>query len=320
MIAKLLIARSPPLPRPAGWPAKDPAPVLAAEVVGLLAKQSLSATQGQLKGLALQALLRLSQRPTAPAGPLRASSNGGGSGGHVLVAAAGSRFNALAAEGKPEGGARAELLALLQLLTDYTTAVQHPSVAPAVMLHCLPGLQSLTGVLQAGGLDAACWTTPTWQLLHSLALLLAAVCKKCEDGEAGRALLALLLADQQVAAMLSGAASHMLLLPEQQLGGSLGQRARAAALQRDLLQLFAALAALVGRQLPCVQQPHHSRESDRAASRLSFASSAAAEEPSSSSSREAPPRPGPGQDLLLGEQTGRALCCCCPRCCSEHRT
>jgi hypothetical protein len=283
--------------------------VLAAEVVGLLAKQSLSATQGQLKGLALQALLRLSQRPTAPAGPQRASSNGGGSGGHVLVAAAGSRFNALAAEGKPEGGARAELLALLQLLTDYTTAVQHPSVAPAVMLHCLPGLQSLTGVLQAGGLDAACWTTPTWQLLHSLALLLAAVCKKCEDGEAGRALLALLLADQQVAAMLSGAASHMLLLPKQQLGGSLGQRARAAALQRDLLQLFAALAALVGRQPPCVQQPHHSRESDRAASRLSFASSAAAEEPSSSSSQEAPPRPGPGQDLLLGEQTGMALCC-----------
>ena len=32
------------------------------------------------------------------------------------MAAAGSRFNALAAEGKPEGGARAELLALLQLV------------------------------------------------------------------------------------------------------------------------------------------------------------------------------------------------------------
>lgn len=177
-------------------------------------------------------------------------------------------------------------------------------MAEAVVRHCLTSLQSLMGVLQAAGVDAAGWAPPTWQLLHALVLLLAAACKKCEEAEAGRGLLALLLGDQQAAAMLAGAAGHVLLLPEPAAAGagaSLAQRRRAAALQRDLLQLFAALAALVGRQPPCVRQPHHPREADRAASRLSAASSAL------DSGRDA--HQDPGQDLLLGGWAAAARHC-----------
>jgi hypothetical protein len=218
-----------------------------------------------------------------------------------LVAAAGRRLDALVGDGRLDGEARSELLALLQLLTDYTAAVQQSSVAGAVVQHCLRGLQSLMGVLQASGLDPASWQPPAWQLLQSLVQLLAAVCRRCEAGEAeaGRGMLSLLLADQQVAAMLAGAASHMLLVPDQMLlGSSFVQRSRAAGLQRDLLQLFAALAALAGRQPPCVQQPHNARDSGRggAASRHSLASSGGVD--GQATSRAA--QPGPAQDLLLG--------------------
>ena len=277
--------------------------------------------------LAVAALQRLAQRPVAcataapqPGGGAGSSGSGGGEGdAHVLVAAAGRRLSELAGEGAPQGEALAELLALLGLLAEYAAAVPQASVAVAVVRHCLSGFQALLGTLQAGGLDVALWPAPTWQLLHALVPLLAATCRRCEDAEAGRGLLALLLADQQVAAMLAGAASHVLLLPEQPLpptpaaagkAGSQGrpapaanmaQRSRMAALQRDLLQLFAALAALAGRQPPCVAQPHHAREPERAASRLSV-SSAAFDDLSTGREGRDGEQAGPGQDLLLGEE------------------
>lgn len=279
----------------AGWPARDPSPVLAAEVLGLLGTSQEQLRQ--LRQLALEALQRLSQRPVAPG-----AQQGGGDGGaqaHVLVEAAGSRLTSLTSDGVPEGEARTEVLALLQLLTDYTTAVQHPSVAAAVVRHCLRAFQALLGTLQAAGLDAAVWSPPAWQLLHPLVLVLAAVCRRCEDAEAGRGILSLLLADREAAAILSSAASHMLLQPEQPRGrASLAERSRAAALQRDLLQLCAALAALVGRQPPATQQPSQLRESDRATSRLSMASSAF-DEPGAGGWDAS--HAGPGPDLLLGE-------------------
>ena len=272
--------------------------MLAVEVLGLLGTSQEQLRQ--LRQLAVEALQRLSQRP-ATAGQA-ASSDGASQ--HVLVAAAGARLASLAGGAMPEGEARAELLALLQLVTDYATAVQQASVAAAVVQHCLGGLQSLLGMLQASGLDATAWPTATWQLLHSLVLLLAAVCRRCEDAEAGRGLLALLLADQQVAGMLTSAASHVLLQPEAPGGGgSLAQRSRNAALQRDLLQLFAALATLAGRQPAGVAQPH-GRESERAPSRLSVSSSAYED-----LGREGG-ESGPGYDLLLGEaRLWHALLC-----------
>lgn len=279
-----------PLLFSAGWPARDPSPVLAVEVLGLLGTSQEQLRQ--LRQLAVEALQRLSQRP-ATAAQVACSD---GAGQHVLVAAAGTRLVSLAGGAMLEGEARAELLALLQLLTDYATAVQQPSVAAAVVQHCLGGLQSLLGMLQASGLDAAAWPAATWQLLHPVVLLLAAVCRRCEDAEAGRGLLALLLADQQVVGMLTSAASHVLLQPEAPGGGgSLAQRSRTAALQRDLLQLFAALATLVGRQPAAVAQTH-GRESERVPSRLSMSSSAY-DDLGGREGGEA----GPGYDLLLGE-------------------
>lgn len=263
----------------------------------------LSVEQEQLKSLAVQALLRLSEQLVGAAAPSTSSSTGGGGGAnaHVLIAAVGRRVNALAADCQPEGEGRETLLAALQLLTDYVNAAAQPSVAAHLVRHCLPGLQAIAGVLQASGLDAACWGAHIWQLLHAFALLAAAGCRRCEDAEAGRGLLALLLGDQQFAALLASAGSHMLLQPEQARSGTMAQRSRAAALQRDLLQLFAALAGLAGRQPPCVQGPHHPRDCEgRAASRLSVASSGL---DGGSTGRGAPP--GPGQDLLLGEMSGR---------------
>lgn len=268
--------------------------------MGLLEKGSLSADQEQLKSLAVQALLRLSQQPVGAAGSGGSDSvsSSGGTAAHALIAAVGQRVNFLAAASQPESEGRATLLAALQLLTEYANAAAHPSAAAQLVKHCLPGLQALTGVLQASGLDAACWSSHTWQLLHAVVLLAAAACRRCEDAEAGRGLLALLVGDQQVAALLASAGSHVLLQPEQARGSTLAQRSRAAALQRDLLQLFAALAGLAGRQPPCVQGPHHPRESEgRAVSRVSMASSGLE---GGSTSRGGPP--GPGQDLLLGEE------------------
>lgn len=282
----------------AGWPARDPSPVLSVEVLGLLGTSQEQLRQ--LRQLAVEALQRLLQQPAAEG----QAAGGGGAGQHVLVAAVGARLTSLADGGMPEGEARAEVLALLQLLTDYATAVRQPSVAAAVVQYCLAGLQSLLGMLQASGLDAAAWPTATWQLLHPLVLLLAAVCRRCEDAEAGRGLLSLLLADQQVSGMLTSAASHVLLQPEAPGGGgSLAQRSRTAALQRDLLQLFAALATLVGRQPAMVTQPHD-QQSERAPSRLSLSSSAY--EDGGKDGGEA----GPGYDLLLGE-AGRGVLMCC---------
>lgn len=270
--------------------------MLAAEVVCFLGKP-LSAEQEQLKGLAVQALLRLSQQPVGAAQLGGSSSVSSDNTAHALITAVGQRVVALAGSCQPESEDSKTLLAALQLLTEYTDAAARPSVAVQLVRQCLPGLQALMGVLQASGLDAACWSTHTWQLLHAVVLLAAAACRRCEDAEAGRGLLALLLGDQQVAALLASAGSHMLLQPERAQGGTLAQRSRAAALQRDLLQLFAALAALAGRQPPCVQGPHHFRDTEgRAASRVSLASSGL---DGSSSSRCGPA--GPGQDLLLGE-------------------
>lgn len=284
--------------RSAGWPARDPSPVLSVEVLGLLGTSQEQLRQ--LRQLAVEALQRLSQRPAAGG----QAAGGGGASQHVLVAAVGARLTSLTVGGMPEGEARAEVLALLQLLTDYAAAVRQPSVAAAVVQYCLAGLQSLLGMLQASGLDAAAWPTATWQLLHPLVLLLAAVCRRCEHAEAGRGLLSLLLADQQVSGMLTSAASHVLLQPEAPGGGgSLAQRSRTAALQRDLLQLFAALATLVGRQPAMVTQPHD-QPSERAPSRLSLSSSAYEE--GGRDGGEA----GPGYDLLLGE-AGRGMSCCC---------
>lgn len=308
---------NPPIHTDAGWPAHDPSPVLAVEVVGLLgtAQEQLR----QLRQLAVEALQRLAQRPVTAAAVRQGSNSGNGSEAHVLVAAAGQRLVSLAGKGVPEGEARAELLALLQLLTEYAAAVPQPSVAAAVVRHCLRGFQALLGTLQAGGIDAAVWPAPAWQLLHALVPLLAAVCRRCEDSNAGRDILALLLGDQQAALMLAGAASHVLLLPEQQpvtpaavpgkasgkASGStpanIAQRSRMAALQRDLLQMFAALASLVGRQPACVAQPHHPRDSERAASRLSMSSAAFDDLSPSRDGRDGEQPAGPGQDLLLGE-------------------
>jgi hypothetical protein len=264
---------------------------VAAEVLSLLGRP-LTASQEQLKGLALAALLRLSQRPLHAS---LAANDPPASAGcrHVLVTAAGRRLDVLCGGGAHEGEGRGELLALLALLTEYTTAVQQAGVAAAVARHCLHGLQSLMGVLQAAGLDPATWPQHAWQLLQAAALLLTASCRKCEDAAAGRGLLALLLADQQVAAMLAAAAAHVLLPGEQPAAvvASLAQRARAAALRRDLLHLFAALAALAGRQPPCVQPLRQGRGLDRVSSRLS-AASAGPDEP--------PGQRDPGQDLLLG--------------------
>lgn len=285
--------------------------MLAVEVVGLL-----GTTQEQLRHLrqlAVEALQRLAQRPVAPGAPAQpgVAAAGDAADAHVLVAAAGKQLASLTGDGVPERESRTEVLALLHLLTEYASAVQLPSVAAAVVRHCLRGFQSLLGTLQAVGLDAALWPAPAWQLLDALVVLLAAVCRRCEDAEAGRGLLALLLGDRETAAMLSNAASHVLLLPEQQGVGaaSMAQRSRTAAMQRDLLQLFAALTALVGRQPPCVHQPHHSRESGRAASRVSMSSLEDA-----GTGRDASEQ-GPGRDLLLGERHvcagvwHRAACC-----------
>ncbi|KAL4458989.1 hypothetical protein ABPG75_013854 [Micractinium tetrahymenae] len=304
LLLRALVAALPVLDQPSGWPAVDPSPLLAAEVTGLLGKQ-LSAEQEQLKSLAVQALLWLSQRPVgaAQSSSSSSSSTASSTSAHVLIAAVGQRLNALANGGRPESEGRKELLAALQLLTDYVNAAAQPSVAAALVRHCLPGLQALLGVLQVSGLDAASWSTATWQLLHAVVLLAATACRKCEDAEAGRGLLSLLLADQHAAALLASAGSHMLLQPEQAHGGTMAQRSRAAALQRDLLQLFAALAGLAGRQPPCVQGPHHPRDSEgRAASRISVASSGV---DGAGTSRGAPP--GPGQDLLLGLSAHRGL-------------
>ena len=271
--------------------------MLAMEVLSLLG-QPLSPQQEQLVALCLRALHQLS-RPGAPAGDCPP---------HVLLALAACKLAQLVPQLGPAGppAANAEAVGLLQLMAEYVKAAPGAGVAVAAMRHCSAVVQSLVGVLLAAGLDPAEWAAGPWRLLHRLAALLAAVAAKCHNARAGRALLRVLVADQQAAAMFSAAASLVLLYPEVVSAPSFAYRAGSATLQRELLQLLIELAARAGRQPAAVHAaaagPGFEGE-PRAVSRLSSISSVVWEEGEVASR----PQPCPGADLLLGELALRTL-------------
>lgn len=288
-----LLLALPLLDTGAGWPACDPAGVLAAEVLSLLGRP-LSPQQEQLKQLGVQVLQRLSQRPG------RESAEN-----HPLVAAAGSRLHACltsttgAASRHGDIPAVPEACEILRLLTDYVMALATPSVAAAATSHCLPGLQAALGVLLAtAGLEPSGWPTAAWQLFHGMVSLLGPMCTRVDDANSGRALLGLLLADRQTAALLANVADHLLLEADSaRVVACRAYRSSTPALQRDLLYLLTALATLAGRQPPA-EAPAASRTASRLSSLLSV---------SSGIDELAEARPegqlaDPGSDLLLGEQ------------------
>ena len=275
----------------AGYPAQDPGPVLAVEVLGLAGTRQ-PAEHRLLKQLALQALRRLSQRPGTDLAAC-----------HPLVTGAGARLQqTLGRGGSITEAASAEACRLLQLLTEYTAAAQAGSAAAAVMQHCLPGLQALLGmVMGTAGMEPSEWPTSCWQLFHGMVALLGPVCQLAEDAEAGRALLGLLLADRQAATLLANVGDLLFLEPEAARPAAEAYRGSTPALQRDLLQLFTSLAGVVGRLPPLTVQQQQQQEGDtsRAASRTSLLSiSSGVDELAPTGDN---PLADPGNDLLLGE-------------------
>jgi hypothetical protein len=262
--------------------------VLALEVLSMLG-QSLS-SQEQLLQLCLRALQQLSQ-PAAPDTDVPR---------HVLLALAASKLSQLVPQlgGQALGPAHVEAMSLLQIMAEYVAAAPSNAVAVAATRHCLSAVQLLLGVLLAAGPDLSDWTLGSWRLLHRLAALLAALCGRCHDAQSGRGLLRTLLADQPTAAMLTAAASLVLLHPEVVCTAAFPYRAGSALLQREVLHLLVKLAALVGRQPAAAQAQalQVSAELARTPSRMSSISSLVGGDESQ------PPSPGaaPAGDLLIG--------------------
>ncbi len=301
-------------------PARDPSPVLAAELLRLAGKQqggnASPAPSPQLKQLCISVLLNLSQRGQQLAARqelqhpqqqqkqrLRTSK---GIMPHVFIAIASSRLLYLLS-GSSSTAHHGEASAILRLVADYLEAAQSPSVVAPASRHLTPALQAVLGVVQSGGSNAAEWRAMHWQLFHAALRTLAPLYTMCSEGGAGRALLSLLLGDRQTAAMVTGAAEYVLLhpLPESRFcyGGQL------VPLQRDMLQSLAALIGMIGR-LPALPSPSptHVRDApgdgaSRAMGLLRISSTASG--PSATARSGGEEGSGdPGHDVLLGKRPG----------------
>lgn len=293
-------------------PARDPSPVLAAELLRLAGKQqggsATPAPPPQLKQLCISALLNLSparqelQHPQQQQTQRLRTSKGVMP--HVFIAIASSRLLYLLSGSGSSTTHHGEASAILRLVADYLEAAQSPSVVAPASRHFTPALQAVLGVVQSGGSNAAEWRAMHWQLFHAALRTLAPLYTMCSGGDAGRALLALLLGDRQTAAMVTGAAEYVLLHPPPErrfcYGGQL------VPLQRDMLQCLAALIGMIGR-LPALPSPSPTHAQDppgdgasRAISLLRISSTASG--PSATARSGGEEGSGdPGHDVLLGK-------------------
>lgn len=225
--------------------ARDPAPILAAEVLSM-PTSGLPPHQETLRASCLQLLARIALRQEGSQG----GEGPGRSPQHVFLAATGAKLSQLLAGGaQTSPTACAHAAHLMTTAAEYAVLVDSPSVSVAAVQHCLGPISLALTALQGGGAKPKNWIAATWQLLHGLTVFLAPLIAQCADADAGRSFIATVMGDYKAAAMLVAVADLLFLRPGELGDASIAAtKAQLPALQRDLLSFFSALAGLLARQ------------------------------------------------------------------------